>query len=197
MISIRIRSGLKNGNPEAFREVFRLLYPRLKGYCKLFISEECIVEDIIQETFLALWEKRRTIDPLKSIESLIFVMVRNRCLNYLKSRQLESGRVGIDDIQISELQYLYQLDLTGKEEKSMEEMLINSFQQEVKKLPSKMKAVFMKCKIEGKKQKEVAEELGISLKMVEKHISKAKEHVRSKLLKQYPLLVALVLMLIE
>jgi len=197
MISIRIRSGLKNGNPEAFREVFRLLYPRLKGYCKLFISEECIVEDIIQETFLALWEKRRTIDPLKSIESLIFVMVRNRCLNYLKSRQLESGRVGIDDIQISELQYLYQLDLTGKEEKSMEEMLINSFQQEVKKLPSKMKAVFMKCKIEGKKQKEVAEELGISLKMVEKHISKAKEHIRSKLLKQYPLLVALVLMLIE
>jgi len=197
MISIRIRSGLKNGNPEAFREVFRLLYPRLKGYCKLFISEESIVEDIIQDTFLALWEKRRTIDPLKSIESLIFVMVRNCCLNYLKSRRLESGRVGIDDIQISELQYLYQLDLKGKEEKSMEEMLIKSFQREVEKLPPKMKTIFMKCKIEGRKQKEVAEELGISLKMVEKHISKAKEHIKAKLLKQYPLLVALVLMFME
>jgi RNA polymerase sigma-70 factor, ECF subfamily len=197
MISIRIRSGLKNGDPEAFREVFRLLYPRLKGYCKLFIFEESIVEDIIQDTFLALWEKRRTIDPLKSIESLIFVMVRNRCLNYLKSSQLESGRVRIDDIQISELQYLYQLDLTGKEEKSMEEMLIESFQREVEKLPPKMKAVFIKCKIEGRKQKEVAEELGISLKMVEKHISKAKEQIKAKLFKQYPLLVALVVMLVE
>jgi RNA polymerase sigma-70 factor, ECF subfamily len=60
-----------------------------------------------------------------------------------------------------------------------------------------MKAVFIKCKIEGRKQKEVAEELGISLKMVEKHISGAKYRIKEKLLKQYPILVVLVLMLME
>jgi len=197
MIDIQTRSEIKNGNPDAFRKVFRLLYPRLKGYCKLFISEEYAVEDIIQETFISLWEKRGTIDILKTIESLIFVMVRNRCFNYLKTKQLELGRISVDDLRTPELQYLYQLDLTGKEEKSMEEMLIMSLQQEVEKLPSKMKAVFIKCKIEGRKQKEVAEELGISLKMVEKHISGAKYRIKEKLLKQYPILVVLVLMLME
>jgi RNA polymerase sigma-70 factor, ECF subfamily len=197
MIDIQTRSEIKNGNPDAFRKVFRLLYPRLKGYCKLFIFEEYVVEDIIQETFISLWEKRGTIDILKTIESLIFVMVRNRCFNYLKTKQLELGRISVDDLRTPELQYLYQLDLTGKEEKSMEEMLIMSLQQEVEKLPSKMKAVFIKCKIEGRKQKEVAEELGISLKMVEKHISGAKYRIKEKLLKQYPILVVLVLMLME
>ena len=47
------------------------------------------------------------------------------------------------------------------------------------------------------KIKEVAEELGISLKMVEKHISKAKQQIREKLIQQYPALIALIVMLLE
>ena len=197
MINAVTKSGLKNGDPAAFREVFRLLYPRLKGYCRLFISDESLAEDIIQDTFLTLYEKRRSIDTDKRIESLVFVMVRNSCLNHLRNRKLETGRINIDELNINELQYLYQLDLFNSEEKSLEERLIKSFQQVVHELPPKMKTVFVKCKIDGKKQKEVAEELGISLKMVEKHISKAKTQIRKQLIKQYPALIALVLMMLE
>jgi len=81
MFTIQTKIELKEGNPEAFREVFRLLYPRLKGYCGLFITNKNEVEDIIQESFLVLWEQRRAIDEYRRIESFLFVIVRNRCLN--------------------------------------------------------------------------------------------------------------------
>ncbi len=186
MFTIQTKLELKDGNPEAFREVFRLLYPRLKGYCRLFITNKDEVEDIIQESFLVLWEHHNSIDVYKSIESLLFVIVRNRCLNYLKNSSLIAEKIQIEDVAFSELQYLYQLDLTGREEKSMEEMLIESFQKAVDELPPKMKTVFIRCKLKGEKQKAVAEELGISQKMIEKHISKAKTHIHDKLLASYP-----------
>ncbi|VAW29211.1 hypothetical protein MNBD_BACTEROID07-157 [hydrothermal vent metagenome] len=197
MFDIQTKIGLKKGNPDAFKEVFRVLYPRLKGYCKLFISNESQVEDIIQESFLKLWEKRDSIQTEKSVESFVFVIVRNRCLNYLKKKKLEEGKIGLETMDVVELQYLYQLDFTEKEEKSLEEMLIESFQKAVEELPGKMKEVFTRCKIEGEKQKEVAGELGISLKMVEKHISKAKQQIRKKLISQYPALILLITILID
>ncbi len=81
MFDIQTKLELKKGNPAAFKEVFQLLYPRLKEYCKLFIKDESQVDDLIQESFIALWENRDSIKPDKSIESFVFVIVRNRCLN--------------------------------------------------------------------------------------------------------------------
>jgi RNA polymerase sigma-70 factor (ECF subfamily) len=196
MFSIETKRELQKGNPEAYKEIFRLLYPRLKGYCKLFVPNEDEAEDIIQECFITLWEKRETIDIQKRIESFLFVIIRNKCLNFLKNKRLDSENIPPENLQIAELQYLYQLDLVEKEEKSLEEMLIQTFQQSVNGLPVKMREVFVKCKLEGKKQKEVAEELGISLKMVEKQIDKAKKQIREQLLKNYPALALVVAMLL-
>lgn len=196
MFDTKTKLELKKGNPEAFKEVFRLLYPRLKGYCKLFVADENEVEDLIQECFITLWEKRETIDIQKRIESFLFVIIRNKCLNFLKNQKLDSENIPPENLRIAELQHLYQLDLAEKEEKSLEEMLIQSFQESVDELPAKMKEVFVKCKLEGKKQKDVAEELGISIKMVEKQISKAKKQIREQLLKKYPALVVLIAMLL-
>jgi len=197
MFSDQTIAELIKGNPEAFKTLFFALNPRLKGFCKLFIADENLVKDIVQESFLALWEKHESIKVDKSVESLLFVMVRNRCLNELRRQKLEGGQIGTEDLKVNDLQFVYQLDFTEKEDKSIEEMLIESFQKAVQELPDKMKTVFVQCKIEGKNQKEVAEHLGISIKMVEKHIAKAKEHIRGKLLKQYPSLIILVSFLFE
>jgi RNA polymerase sigma-70 factor (ECF subfamily) len=188
---------LKKGNPSAFKEVFQLLYPRLKRYCKLFISNDSQVEDIIQESFISLWDNKDSINPDKSIESFVFVIVRNKCLNFLKKQKLENEKVDIENLNVAELQFLYQLDFIEKEDEGIEEQLIEAFQNAVDELPDKMKAVFTLCKINGKKQKEVAKELGISLKMVEKHIAKAKEQIRDKLIQQHPAWVFLIVMMLK
>lgn len=172
-----------------------MLYPRLKGYCALFLEDDSEAEDIIQECFIVLWEKHESINIEKRLESLLFVMVRNRCFNYLKSKKLTANHFDVEGLNVNELQYLYQLDLNNREEKSLEEMLLETLQQAVNDLPPKMKSAFVKSKLEGKKQAEVAEELGISIKMVEKHIAKAKERIRVQLLKKYSLLIVLIAVL--
>ncbi|MDX8339220.1 RNA polymerase sigma factor [Draconibacterium sp. IB214405] len=197
MFDIQTSYNLKKGDPSAFKDVFRLLYPRLKGYCKLFVSDDNKIEDLIQETFITLWEKRNSIKTDQSVESYLFVILRNNCLNFLRNEKLEKTTFSLELEEISELQYLYQIDFLGKEEKSMEEQLVESFQVAVEELPDKMKQVFKLCKIEGRKQKEVAEEIGISIKMVEKHVAKAKEQIRKKLIGQYPMLIILITLLLD
>lgn len=197
MFDIQSNINLKKGDPSTFKDVFRLLYPRLKGYCKLFVPDDSKVDDLIQETFITLWEKRNSIKTDRSIESYLFVILRNICLNYLRDERLETTISSVNVEEVSELQYLYHIDFLGKEEKSLEEQLVESFQQAVEELPDKMKQVFTLCKIEGRKQKEVAEELGVSIKMVEKHIAKAKEQIRKKLVDQYPVLIIIITMLVD
>ncbi len=196
MFSLKTKLGLKKGSPEAFQEVFRVLYPRLKGYCKLIVSDENEVEDIIQDCFIKLWEKRTSIDSGKNIESLVFVILRNRCLNHLKAKQLKMESIPFEKLKYSELQHLYQLDLIKKEEEKLEEILWDSFHDAVNSLPEKMKSVFVQCKLQGIKQKDVAKSMGISLKTVEKHISKAKILIEDQIRMKNPTVFLLILTLL-
>jgi len=188
---------LKEGNPAAYEELFKQTFPRMLGYCRLFIHDQAQANDLVQECFVRLWEKRSTISPNQSVESLLFVMLRNRCLNYLRDQKNELIDKSISAIGENELQHLYQLDFTGREEKTLEESLIEAIRESVDNLPEKRKLVFIKAKIEGKKNKEVAEELGISVKAVEKHLHQAKEQIRTEMLKKFPLLSLLIAMLLK
>lgn len=195
--NIQFNISLKEGNPSAYEELFKQTYPRLLGYCSLFIHDQSQANDLVQECFVKLWEKRGTIKISHSVESLLFVMLRNRCLNYLRDQKLHSSDKNINLLEENDLQHLYQLDFTGKEEKTLEEKLLEAIHESVDKLPEKRKLVFIKAKIEGKKNKEVADELGISIKAVEKHLHQAKEQIREEMLLKFPLLSVLIVMLLK
>jgi RNA polymerase sigma-70 factor (ECF subfamily) len=188
---------LQEGNPVAFEELFKQTFPRMIGYCRLFIKDQAQANDLVQECFVKLWEKRSTIKISQSVKSLLFVMLRNKCLNYLRDQKLHDFEKDIESIKENELQHLYQLDFIGKEEKSVEERLIEAIRESVEKLPEKRKLVFVKTKIEGKKNKEVAEELDISVKAVEKHLHQAKEQIRHEMLLKFPLLSALIAIILK
>ena len=188
---------LQEGNPEAYEELFKQTFPRMLGYCRLFIKDQAQANDLVQECFVKLWEKRSAIKISQSVESLLFVMLRNKCLNYLRDQKLHDFEKDIESIKENELQHLYQLDFIGKEEKSVEERLIEAIQQSIENLPEKRKLVFIKTKVEGKKNKEVAEELDISVKAVEKHLHQAKEQIRNEMLKEFPLLSILIAIILK
>jgi RNA polymerase sigma-70 factor (ECF subfamily) len=189
--------GLKEGTPAAYEELFKQIFPRMLGYCRLFIQDQAQANDLVQECFVKLWEKRASIKTINSVESLLFVMLRNHCLNYLRDQKLHTVEKDIQSIGENELQHLFQLDLIGEEETALEEKLIVAIRQSVDKLPEKRKLVFLKAKIEGKKNKEVADELGISVKAVEKHLHQAKEQIRQEMLLKFPLLSLLILLILK
>lgn len=184
-MSVSLNERLNQGEPEAFSELFKQTHPRLMGYCRLFIDDKKEAEDIVQECFLHLWKNHAKIDLKKSVESLLFVSLRNRCLNYLKEKDRFSFSKQYDDLAPNELQYLYQLDFLDKRELSLEEQMIKALKVAIQELPDRKREILVKSKIEGMKQRQIAEELGISVKTVEKHLKEAKLELRTKLEKQF------------
>ena len=193
----QINIRLKESNPSAYEELYKQTFPRLLGYCRLFVQNQAQANDLVQECYVKLWEKRHTIKPNHSVESLLFVMLRNKCLNYLRDQKLRVVEKNINFIEEYELQHLYQLDFIGREERKLEESLLEAIRLLIEKLPEKRKQVFVKTKIEGRKNKEVAEELGISVKAVEKHLHQAKEQIQQEMLLKFPLLAVLIAFLLE
>lgn len=185
---------IKNGNNQAFEFLFKSYYPRLRGYAIRFVNDEEAVRDIIQESFLKFWEKRFLIEAV-SISSLLFAMVRNACLNYLKHLQVvEQRNIGsLDSIEGKE--ELYYIDFKQTPESTL---LYKELQEQVDAvihtLPERCREVFMMSRFDKMKNREIAEALQISTTAVEKHLSKAMGQFSRHFNDKYPLDVYIVIL---
>jgi len=197
MIDPALNMELRSGSSSGYERLYALTSSRLKNYCKLFLKNDVLIEDIVQNAYVRLWEKRGLIHPEKSVESLLFTVVRNQCLNYLRDQKLAAGSISIDESPWSDLQHLYQIDFSGIEEKILEEQLLDALKNAIDDLPEKQNQILVKCKVEGRKQKEVADEMGISLKTVEKSLAKSKQQLREILIARFPEFALLIAFLLK
>lgn len=197
MIDPALNIELRKGSPSAYEKLYSLTAVRLKNYCKIFLNDVVRVEDFVQDAYIHLWERREQIQADKSVESLLFTIIRNRCLNYIRDQKLAAENYSIDEFTWSDLQHLYQIDFTGTEEKILEERLFEALQEAIDQLPARQNQVFVLCKIKKKKQKEVADELDISLKAVEKNLAKARHNLRQNLIARFPELSFLIVLLLS
>ncbi|WP_299581987.1 RNA polymerase sigma-70 factor [uncultured Sunxiuqinia sp.] len=197
MIDRSLNTDLKTGNPSSYDKLYALTSARLKNYCKIFLNDHGLVEDVVQDAYVRLWEKRNLIKADKSVESLLFTIVRNQCLNHLRDQKLHQDSFSLEEYAWSDLQHLYQIDFTGGEEVTLEEQLYESLKEAIEQLPERQQQVLVKCKIEGRKQQDVADELDISVKAVEKNLAKAKKHLRTNLVERFPELSFIILLLLK
>ena len=164
---------IKLGNNQAFEYLFKNYYPRLKGYAIRFIQNEEATRDIIQECFIKFWEKREVLSAI-SVISLLFAMVRNGCLNYLKH---------ISIIEKYRLEYLatvggeerlYYTDFAcDADQKLLYDELREQVQLVIGQMSERCREVFILSRFDGLKNREIAEKLQVSTTAVEKHIAKA------------------------
>lgn len=164
---------IKNDQNEAFRFLFQKYYSRLLGYAIRFVQEREIAEDIIQEVFISFWEKRHLLKSI-SLSSLLFCMVRNASINYLKQKVLVE-KYPIEFIEnIDGEEKLYTLDFAlSADEETLYEELKKRIQEALSILPERSREVFLLSRFNGLKNKEIALKLDISTTAVEKHISKS------------------------
>ena len=164
--------GIQNGDADAFEYVFKTYYPRLRNYANRFVSDSDDLEDILQNCFIHLWERRDSITFI-SISSLLFTMVRNGCLNYLKHQTMVRlrGRLAQQDTRTEEL---YSTDMKGTTDSdTLYNELTRQIEQVMEELSPRCREIFTMSRFEGLKNREIADQLGISVKVVEKHITKA------------------------
>lgn len=179
---------LKNNDEGAFKEIVQSYWARMHKFALTYIMDEEAAKEIVQDTFLALWEHRNELDGDTCLISYLMVINRNKCYNYLKSLHLET-------IEINELteNALYQRShLYVLEDDSLELLVTNelhaAIEASLEKLSPKTKEIFLASRYDGLKNREIAAQQQMTVKSVEFHISKALKHLRTDLSEEYLLL---------
>lgn len=184
-------NALKQGDREAFRTLFRYYYPRLKAYALTLIGEDAPAEDVVQDTFLYVWEHRAHLASDDNFQAYLYRLAYTRCMDYFRKAQ-------IADRYCSEVyeEYLHDCqELLQSEGTAFDELFTKDFYQRlyelVELLPAPRREVFLLAYIEGRKAKEIAEELAMPVRTVESHLYLALKFLKSKMTKRDFLLLLL------
>jgi RNA polymerase sigma-70 factor (ECF subfamily) len=173
-----------------FERLYMRYYHRLYSFSMKFTHDESVSQDLVHEVFLKLWENRETMD-VPGMERMLFLMTRNLCLNHVKHARIVRNK-HLDLKQTREWEELYRIDFIRDEPCHLiEQEFAERISVVVNKLPERCREVFVMSRMDGLMNREIAEKLHISLKMVEKHISQALRVFRSEFAATIPLQVIL------
>lgn len=164
---------LKVGDEGAFNALFRKYYSAMCHFANQFLHDRELAEEIVQDMFVKIWEKRTVLNIETSVKQYLFRSIRNHCLNQIQhekiKKQYANKVLESAHQEINTEQYYLEVDLISRIEKSIES------------LPPKRKEIFRLSREQGLKYKEIADELGISVKTVEAQMGLALKYLRDDL----------------
>ena len=167
----------------SFSVLYLMYYPKLVRFAKEFVVLEEDAENITQDVFTDLWERRDAIDHIENVNAYLFRLVRNRCLDYLKHKVFEQKYA--ENVQASfeielnlKLQSLDRFDVSDISEGNETERLVRDA---INSLPKRCRDIFLLSRMKGLKYREISEKLGISVNTVECQMGIALKKLRVKL----------------
>ena len=172
--------------PQWFDEIFRRYSKPLFYYAVKFVDDEA-AKDVVQDIFLKLWSDRSII-VRQSLNSLIFTMVRNSCLQQLEKQKVRNNYIETTKLILQKEELLF---YTKEKSSLIEQELEDKLNEVLNSLPVRCKQVFLMSRFENKRNREIGEELNISVKAVEKQITKALAIIRVEMKDYLPLLLFL------
>ena len=172
--------------PQWFDEIFRQYSKPLFYYAVKFVDDE-VAKDVVQDIFLKLWSDRSII-VRQSLNSLLFTMVRNSCLQQLEKQKVRNNYIETTKLILQKEELLF---YTEEQSSLIEQELEDKLNEVFNSLPDRCKQVFLMSRFENKRNREIGEELNISVKAVEKQITKALAIIRVEMKDYLPLLLFL------
>ena len=175
---LKLLTEIRGGSYAAFRSLFQRHYSSLCRYASYLMEDDAAAEDIVQDTFLVLWEKRNSTDIIDSVKPYLARSIRNRCLNLIKSSKVREGyatlvQKKVQPVEVELLEYEY-FELRLQIEACIE------------KLPPRCQEIFQKSRFDQLKQKEIAETMDISIRTVKVQINKALQFLRDCIHTNFP-----------
>ena len=182
----------KMSGSEDIKELSRLLESykgRFISFANSYVQEFSVAEDFTMEAFMDYWEMREMLQPDSNVPAYILTLIKHKCLNHLKRKQLQEDvsqrlRTVAEwelNLQISSLEVCEPTELFTTEIKE----IVN---RTLLQLPEQTRRVFLMSRFENKTRKEIADELNMTSKGVEYHISKALAALRVNLKDYYTIL---------
>ena len=171
-----------------FEEAYTSYYSRMKRFAMAYVIREEDAENIVQDVFYDLWEKKQDLRSFVHLNSFLFVTLKNRCIDFLRHKTMEQRA-------INEIQREYQRSLKLKFE-SLDVLndklladpnLDGILQKAIDQLPEKCRRIFFMNKMEGKRQKAIAAELDLSIHTIESQMAIAYKKLKESLKDYLPL----------
>lgn len=157
----------------AFEVLFKAHFKEMVFFAQRYLKDMDSAREIVQSSFVTLWDKRATLDPGQNIKAYLASVVHNRCMNHLRdNKKFNTSLLTFEGLSESMAQSSEVLIAKETEER---------IQQAINELPEKCREIFMLSRFENMKYQEIADHLGISVKTVETQMSKALQHMRVRL----------------
>lgn len=169
---------LSSGNSRALRDIMDVYQKRLYKYALQYVKNEFVAEEIVEDVFVALWNKHTELKDVEDISGFLLVITRNLCLNYLRKKRLEM----IDLASLTEEQIYQRGNLYVLEDETLCSLVSKDYEAKLNnvlnKLPEKTRQIFLLSRRDGLKNKEIAEKMQLLEKSIEYHITKALLEIR-------------------
>lgn len=162
---------IRNGDRKIFRAFFEQHYKALVNYANAYLFDIDASEDIVQEVFIALWEKSEVLNIEHSLIAYVRSMVRNSCLNYLKSIKIT------DDFKLLEMNASFITEYTFDVEEEDKKILYRQIMKSIDALPERMRTVVTLKFMHNYTYKDIAKELNISVNTVKTQLKRAKVRI--------------------
>jgi len=170
-------SALKNGDVKAFDKLFADYGKRLYHFAYGYLKSREDTEGLVQEVFLKIWKNRDNLNPDLSFKAYLFKIAYHFILEFFE----KSNRQRAYQHRLLE----EAIEFTDENDERLNyQMLLEKVESLIQKLPSRQKEILLKRKKEGIPVKEIAEQLGISSKTVENHLTEAIKNLKNGLGKE-------------
>jgi RNA polymerase sigma-70 factor (ECF subfamily) len=170
----------------AFEEFFKAYFKSLHSYAFVLLQDEVMAEETVQQVFFKIWVNRERFRVHTSAKAFLYRAVHNECLNYLKREKrkfkyhnhlVEAGKHQINGDHAGARLELNELE--------------TALRRAISSLPDQCRNVFYLSRFAGMKYREIAAELGLSVKTVEAQMGKALKRLRKELIDFLPILLCL------
>lgn len=159
----------------AFKSLYMAYYQRLTRFISLYVSSPLEAEEIVSDTFMTLWNNRKTLPEVSNFDSYIYTIARYKAISFYRSQHIEN--VVLDENNID----LFIHTETSPEEELISKECVKCLNDAINTLPDKCKMAFKLIREDRLKYKEAATILDISVKTLEAHITTAVRKLRETL----------------
>jgi RNA polymerase sigma-70 factor (family 1) len=165
---------VKNSDAKAFEQLFKNYYALLSHFASSYLNDLDESEEIVQDIFVKIWEKREEITIVTSFKSYLYQAVKNKCLNYIRNKKTQHSHLTIiDKPEYENPQTIGEINASELNEKLFEAL---------EELPPKCKQIFQMSRLDGMKHKEIADKLDLKVKTIENQIGIALKILKSHLI---------------
>ena len=180
--------GLVNGDERAFRQIYDLYVKKVYHFTLNYVKEKSEAEDIAQNVFMKIWERRNVIDKEKSFAGFIFTVTYRIIIDYFRqnSTKFSLNKRATLDQEIPSL--VFSDDLLNRHQ------LESFYDKALQALPPKRKEIFLLSRHNGLTNKQIAEKLDISVKTVENQMTAALASLKASFSSSEPGIIITVLL---